>query len=502
MFGAFKLAKSGGWIRLPAVALVAAALLLTGAAPAAAQRPPNILIDDPHGELGFQTRAVVDAAVDLVGSGKPTAKRPRFIVSVVRSRRGRSLDRVAARRFAKLAPRGPRQDLLLLLVVDDRAVHLTVRSRRALAKEEGRTVASIDKPLRRASRAGTRRYRRTGTEGAAALDAIRAFPSPSSSSAAPGKEALTWLFPPLLLLGLFGLVRGVRARMRLRGFAGGVVAIANLRPGTAMVTGTVVADPWLISPSTGAECVYWEVSVKEDYQKVRVEHEETDYSLGSRRTYREEVETGIGTFDHGTFRESTPFWVRDKTGGVYVVPDKADFKPKKTFSKSVRRGKPGYDAYGLGEVERSVGVRQVDEAVIPLNEEVTVVGPAEVGPEGAQIVNRRRLGTSPRHPFLVTVDNPQRAQRRERRRMFRNFALAALCAIAMVVITVVLATDEEVREKAAAGDQQGAVPHATAFGGLPVNSWAVFSNGLPHPGPVRSFHGAPFAAAKIAPNVT
>jgi hypothetical protein len=241
---------------------------------------------------------------------------------------------------------------------------------------------------------------------------------------------LTWLLPVLLVVGLLNLVRGLSARRRLGGFAGGVTAVRNLRAGTAMVTGTALAAEPLVAPVTGTPCVHWELSVSEDWRDPYPEEWlETNEAPAPRS----------GTVDHGATRRAVPFYVRDGTGDVLVTPDRAEITASSTFAGSVDRDDRAYYALDLPEHPSSLGVRHVSEAAVPVQAMVTVVGPVDVDGGAAQIRWTQRGGPSAGNRFLVTTEEPVRAERAERRAMVRHFAVAAACLIGMVVVLAVVA---------------------------------------------------------------
>jgi hypothetical protein len=236
----------------------------------------------------------------------------------------------------------------------------------------------------------------------------------------------------LLIVGLVNLVRGLKDRARLRGFAGGVTAVRNLRAGTAMVSGTALAGDPLIAPVSGTRCVHWELSVKEDWLvEGRQRFEEEEWS--------EEMVPRSGTVDHGTFRNGVPFWIRDGTGDVLVDPDRAEITARKTFAGSVDRNDAAYHALDLEEHYSSSGLRHLEEAVVPVDGFVTVVGPVDLGDGSPQIRWTGRSGPSAGNRFLVTVEEPTRAEGTERRGMIRHFGVAATCLLGMIVVLAVVA---------------------------------------------------------------
>lgn len=251
---------------------------------------------------------------------------------------------------------------------------------------------------------------------------------------------LWWLPWLLLVVGVSRLLAGVKARRRVRGFSGGVVAVRDLRAGQAMVSGTAVVDEALLSPVTGTPCVYWEVSVTEPWEVVTYDVvEEVGPTVpGGSRQRASNVQTRSGATDHGTTRHGVAFQVDDGTGQVWVDPHAAEVIPAPTVHATVEPHEPAYHAIELREHPHSLGVRHVTEAVVRPGSPVAVLGPVHVDTTGTRISWTRRRLPGGRHPFRIMVDDPAWIQRAERRRMIRSFAIAAACLVGYLVLPALI----------------------------------------------------------------
>lgn len=219
-----------------------------------------------------------------------------------------------------------------------------------------------------------------------------------------------------------------------------------------MVSGTAVTDEPLLSPITGTPCVHCEYSVQEEWHRTDVEHHEEirdeDHPvMGSRERkveWDEVTETG-GMMKLDSGRDAVPFYLRDGTGEVLVVPERAEVEAATTLEGPVEQSSPHYEVQGIKGLPfpystYSTGVRQMSEAVVPTDARVTVVGPVEIEDGTPQIRWTRRRGPSAKNRFLITLDEAGTAERSERRQMTRHLAIAAACVVGIIVVFALAAS--------------------------------------------------------------
>lgn len=414
-------------------------------ATAFAGQDADVLIDDPLGALGDRRPAVEEAAAELPVDG--------LIVSVIPAIGDRPVEKVIRRRFVRLSSPGSDYSHMLLLSVEEQIAVFGLPIQDALVGPEGEPIAPILEPLEAASTVATESFE-AGDAGSAALAGIEELEDQlAETGGGDGVEWQVWLnllLPVLLYFGVRNLVRGIRARRRARAFAGGVTAVRDLRGGgTTLVSGAAVTSEPLVSPVTGSACIYWELSVQEQWRSTRIERGtelrvSPDWRgpgvqpehLMDKVPYEREVETGSGVKDHGTIRRGAMFYLRDGTGEVLVDPDRAEVTASTTYEGTVDRSDPAYDAPGVPEHRSSLGVRHLREAVVPVDETVMVMGPVEVDGESPQIrwVGRRR--PTAKNPFRISVEDPARVERAERRYMIRTFVVAALSLVGIIALLV------------------------------------------------------------------
>ena len=409
-------AAKGGFASVLVASALVAICSCALAGPASGAIKGNV-VDDPNGILGKATPKV-----------KKVASRTGFRVSIIPGLGDRTYAEAITGRLSTLAPGGAPGDLLLLLVRNQKVAIFGVRNRSKLRKRQGKRAANMLLFQRRqASLSATRAFGMRGASAAVFAGARELRSERQDPGINIQRIDIEWgwgwlrlLVPLLLAFALFNLIRAFRARRRLEEFAGGALAIRDLTPGTAMISGTAdSADP-LASPFTDSPCVYYEYSVSEDWIR-----SETD-----------------GTIKLDSGENRTAFELHDATGSVTVVPDRADIDSPPPLKTTVDRNSPDYDVPGLGGLpfpfsDDSAGIRHFEESVIPVGAQVTVLGPVTVGDSGPVIEWKHSLGPGPSRPFLISHHEPGWAEHYEKKRMKRFFSVAAVTLGATVFIAVI-----------------------------------------------------------------
>ena len=142
--------------------------------------------------------------------------------------------------------------------------------------------------------------------------------------------------------------------------------------GLVELKGTAEMENPLVSYLAGIQCVQYAYKVQEHWSRTVVE----TYSDGKGHMHtRTRTESGWKTVADGT--EMSPFYLKDDTGIVRIVPEGAKIEGKEIFDKTVGRDDPLY--FGkcpAGEIANSTHRRRFQENAIPLHAELYIVGQA------------------------------------------------------------------------------------------------------------------------------
>jgi hypothetical protein len=143
--------------------------------------------------------------------------------------------------------------------------------------------------------------------------------------------------------------------------------------GLAELKGTAESEAPLTSYLTETRCVYYFWEVEEHWRRT-VTETYTD-SKGRTRT-RSRTESGWRQVAQGS--ESIPFFLKDDTGIIRIVPEGAKIQASTVFNQTVSRSDPLYYAKGpAGAVPHSTHQRRFCERVIPLHAMLYVLGQAQ-----------------------------------------------------------------------------------------------------------------------------
>ncbi len=226
-----------------------------------------------------------------------------------------------------------------------------------------------------------------------------------------------WLVAaPLTLLFFWLMLRGGR-RLRLlmdtpTSKAKGVFI------GQVELAGRAVRPEPLRSFLAACECVWFEYSVEEQWE--RWETESYTDSKGKRQTRRVRKSGWTGVDSGGA---APPFAVEDETGAVQVRPEGAEIDAETVFAQTVGRGDPLYYGKGpAGGIADSTGRRRFTERALRQGATVFVAGRARERDE----VVAPEIAADPEQDLFVISCRGEARVRRGCRWQFWGFGLAQL----------------------------------------------------------------------------
>jgi len=171
-------------------------------------------------------------------------------------------------------------------------------------------------------------------------------------------------------------------------------AFAVVKSGARRLSGRqiIVCDQPLTSQLGEHSCVYYRMSVRRKYDEEYWEKDNNGNQVRKTRT---------GTDVVSDTKESCPFYVKDETGKLLVVPDGAKFD---SLIESVSRFEPatmgGLGGIGFGRFQLTPPMMQgsgrrtlgyhYEEHVLPLNRRVTIMG--QVNDKMGQLAMRKADG--------------------------------------------------------------------------------------------------------------
>lgn len=145
--------------------------------------------------------------------------------------------------------------------------------------------------------------------------------------------------------------------------------------GQVELKGTAESEFPLSSYLTNTPSVWYDWQVEEEWRKVG----KVTTKNAKGETVTEDRVTDSGWSKVAGERVAQPFYLKDDSGVIRIIPDKAAIEPKTTFSKTCSASDRIY--YGLGprdSVPHSTGTRRFTETIIPLHHEIFVAGRSRV----------------------------------------------------------------------------------------------------------------------------
>lgn len=142
--------------------------------------------------------------------------------------------------------------------------------------------------------------------------------------------------------------------------------------GLAELKGTAESEAPLTSHLAGIPCVLYNWTIQEHWSRMVTETYRDAQGHTQTRTRHENGWTTIG---HG--EQSAPFYLKDETGVIRIMPEKAKVEDTEVFDKTCRRNDPLY--FGKGppnEIVNSDHQRRFHEEAIILHASLYVMGQA------------------------------------------------------------------------------------------------------------------------------
>ena len=142
--------------------------------------------------------------------------------------------------------------------------------------------------------------------------------------------------------------------------------------GLTELKGTAESEKPFASYMAGKACVRYSWHVEEHWSRTVTE---TYQDAQGHTQTRTRVESGWKEVAHGG--ESAPFYLKDDTGVIRIVPDGADIDEPELFDTTVGRADPLYFAKApVGEIANSTHRRRFHEKGIPIHTKLYVMGQA------------------------------------------------------------------------------------------------------------------------------
>lgn len=142
--------------------------------------------------------------------------------------------------------------------------------------------------------------------------------------------------------------------------------------GLAELKGTAESEEPLTGFLSGSRCVYYKWQVDEHWSRTVVESYTDSQGQSQTRTRTESGWTKVA----GS-RELNPFYLKDDSGIIRIVPEGAEIQSIKTFDKTCSPRDALYYGKGpLSEIANSTHRRRFYESAIPLHNMLYVVGQA------------------------------------------------------------------------------------------------------------------------------
>lgn len=192
--------------------------------------------------------------------------------------------------------------------------------------------------------------------------------------------------------------------------------------GLAELKGTAESETPLTSYLAGAPCVQYAWQIDEHWSRT-VTETYTD-SKGHTQT-RTRTESGWTRVASGS--QSIPFYLKDDTGVIRVVPDGAKIHNTKTFDETASRSSPLYFGKGpQSEIANSTHKRRFHETALPLHTMLYVVGQAR---EQQDVVAAEIAHDKNAPMFLISTQTEKQVSAGYGRWFWLLLVLGLICAI-------------------------------------------------------------------------
>ena len=192
--------------------------------------------------------------------------------------------------------------------------------------------------------------------------------------------------------------------------------------GLTELKGTAESETPLTSYLAGASCVQYAWQVDEHWSRTVTE---TYTDSKGHVQVRTRTESGWTKVDGGS--KSIPFYLKDDTGVIRIVPDGANIRDIKTFDETVSRGDSLYFEKGPAhEIANSTHKRRFHETALPLHTMLYVVGQAR---ERQDVVAAEIARDKNAPMFLISTQTEKQVSSGYGRWFWALVVIGLICAI-------------------------------------------------------------------------
>ncbi len=193
--------------------------------------------------------------------------------------------------------------------------------------------------------------------------------------------------------------------------------------GGVELKGTAESENPLVSYLAGARCVQYDWSIEEEWSRLVTETYRDAQGKTQTRTRAESGWTNVGGGG-----ESPPFYLKDDTGILRIMPKGASIEGKTTLNNTLERRDPLYYNKGpANDIMNSTHRRRFSESVIPLHASIYVLGQAR---EREDVVAAEIVKDEKRSLFLISTESEKHISS-EFRLCFYGFFIAGLAAASL-----------------------------------------------------------------------
>lgn len=204
--------------------------------------------------------------------------------------------------------------------------------------------------------------------------------------------------------------------------------------GLAELKGTAESDKPLTSHLAKVPCVFYSWKVDEHWSR-------TVTTIGPKGVPQTRHESGWKNVAQG--KESAPFFIKDDTGIIRIVPEGAEIEDKEVFNKTCRRNDPLYFFKGpQNEVANSDHQRRFHETAIPLHSNLYVIGQAR---EREDIV-AAEIAKDKKSPIFLISTRTEKQVSSSHNLGFWSFVVLGLLAIVGGVLIGKIIINQSLRE--------------------------------------------------------
>jgi hypothetical protein len=206
--------------------------------------------------------------------------------------------------------------------------------------------------------------------------------------------------------------------------------------GLAELKGTAESETPLTSYLAGTSCVQYSWQVDEHWSRTVTETYTDSKGHTQTRTHTESGWTKVAGDS-----QSIPFYMKDDTGVIRVVPDSAKIHSSKTYDETASRSSPLY--FGKGpehEIANSTHKRRFHETALPLHTVLYVIGQAR---ERQDVVAAEIAYDKNAPMFLISTQTEKQVSAGYGRWFWLLLVLGLICAIGGAVASDMLGNTDK-----------------------------------------------------------